>query len=385
MIVLGYGEERETEVHLSRLDDGAHLNGNSRFDGLLVSRLDFDLQILDIPNVPDGEVEGLIRYRLRSIYPGNPGETAFDYRVESAGAQQRAIVFISRKATLEKYKSAAQQKPLIFPYSLIGRTARTSKDIRIWFCQQGWAELSVFRAGLLVSCRLVRRKEGGPRDLRETEDELPEDVRALPVLIIASNVELDQFRAEQRAVKPSLARYLSFQELSVIQRKADGLFGGPKRSHAIFNPVARIAGLACVIAALGVLAFYKNVWRAEDSCKKLKTVHSSLEIQSARALAVQKEVDALRAGLSRMAAEKPQDIYMLLSELTRVLGSEVQIRSLQVQTDSFQIEAVGTNPLKLMEGFRDNAFFSSVKLSQVVPDPRLGKERFSFSGVFHAR
>ncbi len=102
-------------------------------------------------------------------------------------------------------------------------------------------------------------------------------------------------------------------------------------------------------------------------------------------MAVQKDVDALRAELSRMIAEEPPDLYSLLSELRRVLGSDVQIRSLKVQADSFVIEAISLNPLRLMQGFRGSTFFSSVKLSQVIPDPLSGKERFSFSGVFHAR
>lgn len=385
MIVLGYGEEKEAEIHVSRLDDGANLNGNSRIDGLLVSRLDFDLQILDIPNVPEKEVQGLIRYRLRSIYPGNPGETAFDYRVESAGAHQRAIVFISRKAILEKYRNAAPQRPLFFPYSLIEGMARRRKDVRTWFCHRDWAEHSVFRGGLLSSCRLVRKKEGERFDLEDVEDTLPEDERALPVLVIASPAELTDLRAGQRADNSSDMRYLSFQELTSAQRRLDGLFGEARRARAMFTPAARIAGLAVVVAALGVLVFFKHVWLAEASCDRLKKTHSDLVKQSGRVMAVQKEVDALRAELSSMSAEKPQDIYLLLSELTRVLGSAVQIRDMQVQGDSFQIEAVGSNPLKLMEGFRDNAYFSVVKLSQVVPDPRSSRERFSLSGVFHAR
>ena len=384
-MVLGYGEEREAEVHLSRLEDGACLNSNSRIDGLLVSRLDFDLQILDIPNVPDDEVQGLILYRLRSIYPGNPVETSFDYRIHSAGAQQRAVVFISRKATLEKYKNVARKKPLFYPYSLIERTARRRKDVRIWFCKEGWAELSVFRAGLLTSCMLIRRKLGEPFDPQYAEVELPEDVRGLPVLVIAAEAELVNLREGQEANERSGAGYLSFQELSATQRKFEGLFGEPKRPRFILAAPARIVELALVVAALGVLLFYKNVWIAEESYEKLRRIHSTLEKQAGRTLAAQKAGDVLRAELSRMSAEKPQDVYLLLSELTRVLGGTVQVRGVRVQADSFQIEAVGSNPLKLMEGFRDNAFFASVKLSQVVPDPQSGKERFSFSGVFHGR
>lgn len=124
---------------------------------------------------------------------------------------------------------------------------------------------------------------------------------------------------------------------------------------------------------------------AESREGALKKTYSVLESQIRRTLDLQKDVDALRAELARIDSARPQDLYLFLSELTGVLGEDVQIRSIQIQEDGFQIEAVGSNPLRLMEGFRNSALFDAVKLSQVVPDARSGKERFSFSGVFHAR
>ena len=378
-------KKENLEILVSRLEDGARPSGDPWPAGLLVSRLDFDLQFVDIPNVPKKEVEGLIHYRLRSIYPGNPRDTAFDFKIESDGMSQRAIVFITRKATLEKYKNAARQKPLFFPYSLIQRIARAQKDIRTWFCAPGWAEHSVYRGGMLSSCTVLTRKGQEPFQLEEAEAALPENIRMLPALVIAFEDELPAFRAALGPDGASAMRFLSVQELSRSQRKVEGFFSEPKRVRAVFAPGVRIAALAVITATLAALVFYKSVWRAEDNLGKLKRSNLVLVQQSAKATALQKEVDALRMELSRMSAEKPEDIYVFLSELTRVLGSEVLLRSLHIQSDTFQIEAVGSNPLKLMENFRENAFFDSVKLSQVVPDPRLGRERFSLSGVFHAR
>ena len=97
MISLGYARQQEDEVRITRLSDGTPLTNGVRLDGVLVSRLDFDVQVLSVPHVPENEMDGLIRYRLRSIYPGNPGETSFDYRLESDGQVRTAVVFIWQK------------------------------------------------------------------------------------------------------------------------------------------------------------------------------------------------------------------------------------------------------------------------------------------------
>ncbi len=110
-----------------------------------------------------------------------------------------------------------------------------------------------------------------------------------------------------------------------------------------------------------------------------------MQNESLRTIAIQKDVEGLTAELAKIQGQKPQDLYLFFSELSAILGSGVTISSVEVNNGNFRIDAVGSNPLRLMEGFAGNPSFSGVKLSQSVPDERSGKERFSFSGVFHAR
>ena len=385
MTVLAYGAEKEGEVHVSRLVDGVDGNGTASFDGLLVSRPDFDVQIVEIPRLPHAEVEGLLRYRLRSIYPGQPADTVFDFRTETDGARTQAVVFISRRATLDRFRAAARRKPLVFPYSVIAPIAAARRDLRVWFCHQGWAEHSVFRGGLLRSCTVFQGKKGKPPDLDDAEDELPSEVRELPVLVIASRPELVTLPARHGADAPAAASTLSFRELGAVGRNLDGLFGEPNRRRVLSSPAVRIAVLGCVVAALALLVLYRNVRQAEKRVERLASINTILRNQGREAVALQAEAEEMRTELSSIGAQRPADVYLLLSELTRVLGSEVRIRGLRVQEDGFQIEAFGANPLKVMERFQENVLFGPVKLSQVVPDPRSGRERFSFSGVLHAR
>ena len=180
----------------------------------------------------------------------------------------------------------------------------------------------VLRTGLGRAFRIPRRdaelvhgshpKGTGAVPLEEAEAALPENIRMLPALVIAFEDELPAFRAALGPDGASAMRFLSVQELSRSQRKVEGFFSEPKRVRAVFAPGVRIAALAVITATLAALVFYKSVWRAEDNLGKLKRSNLVLVQQSAKATALQKEVDALRMELSRMSAEKPEDIYVFL-------------------------------------------------------------------------
>ncbi len=385
MKALGYAEQTEEGVSLSHAENGTLLDGQVRADGLLVSRLDFDVQVIDIPPVGEREVEGLLRYRLRSIYPGNPQDTAFDYRIAQSGRSRRAVVFICQRKTLEKYRNAAGRLPLLLPYMLVSRLGEKRGDLRAWCCRRDWLELSVFRGGLPVSSTVQRRNGSDPFDMSKAEETLPEELRSLPAVVVAGSAELAGIREQLGTTLPEGVELLSFAELAAEAGKPDGLFEERKPTPVFLSRPARVGVLAGAVAVLSILLFFKYVASVEGRYESLKKKHTALEQEGRRVIAAQKEVADLGAELSRMQAHEPPDLYALLSELSSVLSGDAQILGITVRERSFQVEAVGRNPLKLMEGFRSRAAFKDVRLSQVVPDARSGKERFSFSGGFDAR
>jgi Tfp pilus assembly protein PilN len=379
MIPLGYAAAENDSVRIGLLEGGSPLDDGRRVGAILLSRLDFDVQILDVPHLPDKELEGFVRYRLRSLYPGNPKDTVFDYRVEREGQRRQVVVFIARQALLERYRGAADGTPLLLPYSLLHGVGRLEKNCRIWFCHSEWAELMVFRAGFLVTSTVFVRGKKSSLNFLRNEERDAEETQSLPVLVFAAQADVQGIK---RLLGNSLeVRVQSFDELSSLQRKGDGVFQEHRKRPRIPRAV-QFAAISFFIAAMAVLLLFKQVWREESGIADLRKVHTQLEIQSRTALALQKDVDDLQAELARLNAAEPVDAYRFLSELSRVLGENVQIRSIDLQGNAFRIEATGANPLRLMEGFQNNGLFKAVKLSQVVPDARTDRERFSFSGVY---
>ena len=375
-MTLGYGEEHGGEITV---------RGPQGWDALLMSRLDFDVRVLEVPPVSDRDVESLLRLKLRSLYPASPQETAFDFRLVRRGARRQAIVFVSRRRTVDAYRRAAGRKPLLLPYQLLVPRVPGKGDWRAWICHHDWAELLVYRDGALLSStarRLAFERQDGTDtatgfDLAAEEGRLPEAVRA-GALLVAAPQDLDL------AGRVNGAAFVSLEKLCGTGKRTDGLFP-PHRRKRFLSRRARIALLTAAVLILGLLVFYKYVRQVEDYSSRLTARAASLEKGNQEALAAQRDLETLRAEKVRLDAKAPRDLYRLLSELSIVLGDAARIQGLTVRDDAFQLDAVGTNPLALMEGLKTRADFSDLRLSQVVPDPTTGKERFSISGVFHGR
>jgi len=368
-MTLGYGEEKNGQISTA---------GAEGCDTLLMSRLDFEVHVLDIPPVADREIEGLIRFRLRSIYPGSPRETAFDYRVMRRGPVRRAVVFITRRKTVDAYRGAAGRRSLFLPCLLLLDHAPKAGNLRAWVWHGTWAELLLFHNGMLVSSSVHRGGRGRQFMIAKAEEDLPLKDRTGSVMVTAAAVDFERMGpADGISLVPleSLARKL---------RKAEGLFRIEKKGTAL-SPWLRLGWLSAAVILLAILGFFRDVRAIEARGNRLRTLAFAMENGGQRNREMQAEVESLAAERDRREARKPGDVYLLLSELSQALGDGVRLRSLLVRDDSFQGEAVGVNPLALMEGFRARSSFSAMKLSAVVPDGKSGSERFSFSGVFHGR
>jgi hypothetical protein len=334
------------------------MRGPENPEALLSSRLDFDVRVLEVPPVRERELEDLIRFRLRSIYPGNPQRTAFDYRLLRQGSRRRAVVFLCDRATAERYKPAPGRRPLLMPCVLLNRYAPRQGELHAWVCQGTWQELCIFQDGLLVSSRVKR-------------DQAIEPTAGVKVMVVASRASLAGMRLDGGV------EHLSIEELLSRARKSDGLFRAKPKHPSIPRPI-RVGALVLLTVLLMLLGFLRYVSQQEMRAERLRARTTSI-------LAVQREVADLDAELSRLDARRPRDVYLLISVLSKVLGDEVRISTLSVNGDKFTLEALGTSSFRLMESFKANPAFLDLTLSQVVTDVGSGKERFSISGVFRGR
>jgi len=353
-----------------------------RPSAFLMTRPDFVVRDIELPPVPEREIEGLIRYRLRSLYPGDPEETAFDYALTRAEGSRRrgrrAIVFIARKAVVDEYKAKAGRRPLALPFTLLRRMALREGSMRAWVVDGTWAEHILFDDGAPVSSVVKIYGRGEAFDLSREDAALGPEIAVGPPILAASEEAL------AASPLPRDAQAMPLERLLLGLRYEDGIFCGRSRA-ARTRAASRIAGLSVAALVLGILLALKGIATAESRADDLQAQALALEKSSANALSLEKDIERLKAESDRLAAATPRDAYLLFSALYRTLGDDARIQSVAMQDSGFQVDATGSNALRSMERFKEHPEFTGMKLAQVVPDAKSGRERFTFSGTFNGR
>ena len=98
---------------------GEHLNSSSGdFTALMISRLDIDVKFVDLPPVQNHEIAELLRYKIRSIYPGKPEKTVFDYILFGKKNKRYAALYITQRDVIEAHRDLSEGKPLFHSLSL---------------------------------------------------------------------------------------------------------------------------------------------------------------------------------------------------------------------------------------------------------------------------
>ncbi len=141
------------------------------------------------------------------------------------------------------------------------------------------------------------------------------------------------------------------QALRRLSRGPEPLF---ERRKARF-PVPRGLRLelaAALVLLLLFLAFKRSADRDAAHLRSLRQGMQAAQGRSTQVLALEQEIEALEARSAALKGKRPADPYQVLSELAIVLGPGTRINSFLLERGTFQLEAVGTNPLQLMEVFK---------------------------------
>ncbi len=134
---------------------------------------------------------------------------------------------------------------------------------------------------------------------------------------------------------------------------------------------------------LGVLLLARSVDRDELALRELRAKVELAEGRTTRAVALERELGAARDELDALRARRPVDPYLVLSELETILSPGSIVSDFTLENGVFRLEAIGPDPLGLMEAFHDKGMFEKVKLIQIVPQKDSGDERYTLTGAVH--
>jgi hypothetical protein len=376
---------------LCDFDDRRPLDSPAELAGIMVSRLDFNVQAIELPAMPEKEVEGFLTYRIRSLYPGQPEQTAFDFRLLPRGGKRYAVLSLFRRETLEEYRRLADGKPLFSSLSLLlplAAARRPARDLVVLFWHDAWAETLVLRQGEPPRS-FARRRGAGP------EAELDQLLSLAAVELSNTECLLVCAGEERGAIQAAVAARLAQpDELTVLltslalRRGARGpepLFAARRARFPVPRGLRLELGAALVLLLL-FLAAKRGADRESSQLDSLRRQMQAAQGRTSQVVALEQEVRSLEARAEKLRRARPADPYRVLSELQAVLGAGTRINSFILERGAFQLEAVGPDPLRLMEVFKSRGLaFENVKLIQIVPLKDSSRELFRITGYAHAQ
>lgn len=370
--------------------------------GVLLSPLDIQIYITEIPRVKRRHRKAAVLYQMRSLYPADPAGAEIDFRVCPGGNNKAptlgVLVFAAPGETGRSYRDLG--KPLIPGTALMFRAlgeARTESAVVVILTRR-WIEIGGFRNKTLQWRRAVSRPSGpGPIPLGELPfHELPSidsiDQSADPAGTI------DQAREPGETPPLIIIRETPAEVLPEEWEKVlGGKFAAPRnfnlgdlakklnlKKEALYRPGAkpipphhRFFILLLILLNLGSLFFSLEKLSAQNG-----RVLAGLENALAEQRAAGEEAETLRREIAAYSApgasRRGQGIYGIVAALRESLG-EARIRSLLIQENTFTLEAEGPDALMVLRALGESADFEEPSLRQALPSPN-GGELFTLSG-----
>lgn len=376
-----FGELRNEGVVLRDASGERVDSSSSPVHTLVVSRLDCDVKLIEVPPVASGDLEGLLRYRLRAIYPGDLDRVAVDHLLQRNAAGSGVVVAIMDRERLEAYRRAAPGARIVLASTLLlSSSAEAISEESIVYWADAYAEVMRFKDGALVDSVLMRR-EHRSADFARLLRLLGNESR--PVRLIAAKNEIEGIeRWRDGGLLNGTTISVSPLELLRPLRKRTGALFQERKTRRVIRPLLlrSLLGTAVVLLALGL--FYKRIAYTQEEVARYRAAVTSSQQEGIGTARLQAQYANLEKELGRLSARRPVNAYRFLSELRGVLGPHVFVEDLVLQKRHFQLQAVGADALAIMERFRTDPRFRAATLLETTPLRGTGREQFVVTGSY---
>lgn len=347
---------------------------------LLISPLDIQVFFMNVSALKEEDREGIIRSQLRTLYPGDPENTVFDYIL--CGKKERGpskpcrkiIVFAAEREIYDLYRETGKSLiPGISILSLGAEKIRAPSKLVILLTPQ-WAEAARFDNNEIS--RHVSGHTG--KDAAEipfiaqlyTEEERDE----LPVIII------EHPKAYHSGPHRLFKKYLSMnieEALGGIKIKNRRVFYRPREgqriNHGFIISALIILNCGSLVFSLGLVSS-----RMAEELIGLQNTHTEQIEYRKKEEKLKREIAEINDRRAGNSVNQRHPIYEIISEIDSCL-SRARIQNLTIQQETFNLEAEGEDSIGVFRALEGSAYFNDISLHQAVPS-RTGGEQFSISG-----
>ncbi|MBN2443105.1 MAG: hypothetical protein JXJ04_17225 [Spirochaetales bacterium] len=392
---IAYAHKSDNKLKLYLFDQPDEVAMPGSFQALMMSRLDFSVIVTEIPPVHPSEMENLLTFKLRSLYPGDPETTVFDYKIIIKNKQRYAVLFITSKETVATYKELAYGKPLILPFPAINKMAKLYENDNciFYFWHKDWIDITIYEKGVFTSSSAVKREKETFLDFLKIRNILPKNYNEYKNIFICLKSESPYIQEQSRDLfkETKHIRFTPAEDaLSSLSKKTDYLFKKRKQTFLFYKKL-KIEMLLLPLILIIALLFNKYIDnRAHYLINLKRTLNERIQIYRK----VQ-EYTTKKNTLNELLAQKPADVFFMLSEISKIFGNRTKIhtfefltkeRTIAVQNATnkrkikeyhFIIKGITqVDTLQYIEIFRRNPYFKDVTI------PNVSGNEFHMEGIF---
>ncbi|ULQ59084.1 hypothetical protein K7I13_11275 [Brucepastera parasyntrophica] len=354
----------------------------SGYDALLVSPMDVHVYFLNLPELNQAHYKGAITFQLRTLYPGDPAETVFDYRTVNKtkrGPDSQTAVFVTERAVLETYKT--KNVPLLSGLAFLTAAAEKSTGTvkAVFLLTKNWFEAAAFR-----DQELVKYTSGyitGSKTAQVLAAFCSEfENEPLSIQLISRSAEQNRCREygmELEGISETLS-YLKLEEMAdSLKLSRTEIFSARKKNNRINHKLV-IAVIILLVLCTSYITLRVLTSRTEKQLTEVKAYYEKKMALNRKADLLDQEIYRLAEMNGSGSINPAYNMYEIISEIHGAL-SGAWVKSLVIRENSFNIEAEGADSLKVLQLLRESSAFSNITLHQASPSKIRG-EQFSISG-----
>ena len=374
-----FAEIKKNRVILTDLAGAPQLSAREG-NVILLSRLDCAVVCLGIPHVSERDRDALIRYRMRSVYPGRLENALLDHVIQRKGRKTVAVAAIVDRETMARYRGAAPRAVFSLLSVALLTTNESRRDRSIVHWSTGYVEVMRFDSGVLLESTVIKRSRPAVDAVRIARLLASHD-DARPPLVLAMGKELPALAGHLHLLARSgtTPETKSVESIEFPRRTPRALFQPRPRFSAPRPAVARSI-LALLAALIFAASFLRYLDFRERELAELRRAVAGSQMLDRRQAELVVQLEALKVRMASLARDRPEDVCRLLSDLRSTLGPEVTIQDIVVRNRSFQFQGTGARPLVCMQRFTASPRFSDVRLLQTTPVSGTGQQRFIVTG-----
>lgn len=375
---------------------GARVTEPLRSGSILLSRLDCDVRVLSVPPVAAREIRSFIRYRLRALYPGSPDDTFFDFRLAGAGERRRAIVYLMRRETMERYRPHAKRGRLIAADQLLNGVLGKDRNGAVLFVREAYVEYLNYANGELAESSVLRLngRFDLPAACRRGRDAGGQPPSLAPVWITERQDDRRIRSAREGNGRAGLPAIRSLEEaLAAIRmppwRRSRMALFRTRRPRAPKAPFVALL-LATLVLALAGLHVRSIVGGYERRYEQVRSEYLRRQASFKGDDRTSRMLDELRARYRSLAGRRPIDTYALLHTLAHAAArtsgeGRATIDSVTLNGTTLAVQGSATEPFRLTEALSSCNGFSRVRIIEAIPAGEGRPVRFTMTGAYDDR